>query len=329
MKKALLILFIGIVGNVFAQHPCTPPVININGSSWKCKGAPDTLTVSGPNGTTYAWDNGQTTTSIITYVNSNSTFYVVATNGGCSDTGYFKVTLRLPPAVTANSPASFCAGQPITLTASAIGSNPPFSYTWSTGQTGSSITINPGPVSTTTYTVFVSNGCSSAATTTAIPNVPNMFVCCNNTIVTGHDTMLIASSGSGMVKYQWSPSVTCLNPPLCDSVEVAPVVSTVYTVTGLDSLGCSAEREVTIFVGAAGIPSISGAGFVNVYPNPSSVEFTVNLQNKALLQVSDITGRVLFSEMENPGIVKFGEELTPGMYILFVDGKPATKLVKQ
>lgn len=326
MKKALLILLIGISNSVFAQHPCVPPVININGSSWECKGEIDTLTVSGPKGTTYMWNNGNTNTSIITYINANKTFYVIATNGGCSDTGYFTVTLRLPPSVRANPPSAFCAGNPITLTASATGTNPPFRYAWSTGQTGSSITINPGPDSTTTYTVVASNGCYGATTITITPEVPILYACCGNNISPGDSVLLITKGNS--VYYQWQPAVRCLNPPLCDSVEATPTVTTSYTVTGTDSLGCQADQILLITVSPAGVQSISGAKLVNVYPNPSSTEFTLSLQNKAFLQVADITGRILFSEMENAGNAAFGKELNPGIYFLIVDGKAVGKLVK-
>jgi hypothetical protein len=327
MKKLLLFLLIGISNSAFAQHPCVAPAININGASWKCKGERDTLTVNGPNGTTYVWDNGKTTISILTGdIDGDSTFYVVATNGGCSDTGYFTVVLRLPPIVRINPASLFCAGEPITLSASATGTNPPFTYIWSTGQTGTSITINPGPDTTTTYEVYASNGCSSVTAITITPGVPILSACCGNNISPG-DSVLLVTTGNSVV-YQWSPSVHCLNPPLCDSVEVAPAVTTSYTVTGLDSSGCQAEETLLIIVSPAGVSSISGNNFINIYPNPSSTEFAVNLQIKALLNVCDITGRILFSEMENPGNVTFGKELNPGIYFLFIDGEPAGKIVK-
>ena len=101
MRKLLLVLLVTVSLNVFAQKPCVGPADTIIGSSWKCKGVRDTLFVHGPSATTYLWSDGQTTTSIFTgRIDADSTFYVIGTNAGCSDTTYFNVTLRLPPTVS-------------------------------------------------------------------------------------------------------------------------------------------------------------------------------------------------------------------------------------
>ena len=178
----------------------------------------------------------------------------------------------------------------------------------------------------TTYTITVSNGCITTKTTTVTPDVPSISACCNTTIPLGDSTLLVAS-GSNMVYYSWTPGGICLSSN-CDSMEVAPTVTTTYTVSGIDSLGCSVQRVVTIVVGPASVPSISGTGFVNIYPNPSSTSFTVDLPTKAMIKVCDVTGRLLFSEIENAGTITFGKELNPGMYFLFIDGKPGVKVVK-
>ena len=78
-----------------------------------------------------------------------------------------------------------------------------------------------------------------------MPDIPVIAACCDKLILLGDDTIIMAS---GAISYQWSPAVKCLNPPLCDSVQVSPTVTTTYTVTGTDSLGCQSERLVTISV---------------------------------------------------------------------------------
>ena len=153
-----------------------------------------------------------------------------------------------------------------------------------------------------------------------------MSACCNTTIQPGHDTILTAY-GSGITNYSWAPSGTCLTPS-CDSVRVSPTITTSYTVTGIDSLGCPVQRILTVVVGSTSVPSISGTDFVNIYPNPSSTEFTVDLATKAQIKVCDVTGRLLFSKLENAGTITFGKELNSGMYFLFIDGKPGVKVVK-
>lgn len=111
-------------------------------------------------------------------------------------------------------------------------------------------------------------------------------------------------------------------------MKVQPIVTTTYTVTGTDTLGCQVQKTLTVIVGIAGINDISGNDFVSVYPNPSAYEFTVDLATKAMVKVCDVTGRLIFSKMENAGTITFGKELSPGIYFLYVDGKPGVKVVK-
>ena len=321
MKKIILLLFIIVSFNAFAQHPCTPPIVTIHGTSWKCKGVRDTLTVTGPNGTTYSWNNA---TYITGPIEADSTFYVIATNNGCSDTTYFTVVLRVAPAILITPPLIICGGGSALLKAVASGTGP-FTYLWSPGG-ATTDTLTVSPTSPTTFIVTVSNGCKTTKATLVTPDNPSLSACCNTTIKLGHDTILSASGG-GMQSYSWTPAGTCLTPS-CDSVRVSPTVTTTYTVTGTDTLGCQVQRLLTVVVGPAAIPYISQSDFVNIYPNPSSTSFTVDLKTKATIKVCDVTGRLLYSKIENAGTITFGKELNPGMYFLFIDGKPGVKVVK-
>ncbi len=224
--------------------PLPKPIIS--GTSMKCGGTRDTLTVSG--GTTYLWSNGKTTTNYITGpINGDSTITVIAYNSlGCSDTTRFKITEKIKPAIGTIQSLLSCHGSPVTFTAVASG-NGPFTYRWSNGQTTSSITVSDtGKV---TYTVTVSNGCPNTTTATVSPDVPALNACCNKIIILGDDT-IISASGPDIIKYQWvdSNNVICENPPVCSIVKVSPTVTTTYTVIGTDSLGCEPERVITIVV---------------------------------------------------------------------------------
>src|SRR5688572_22314969 len=105
----------------------------------------------------------------------------------------------LSPNVTASaSPAAICPGASSTLTAS--GAN---TYKWSTGQTGSTITVTPS--STTTYSVKGTNslGCSKTATVTVTVNpLPNVTASASpSAICKGASSTLTASDATS---YQWS-----------------------------------------------------------------------------------------------------------------------------
>lgn len=223
------------------------PTPLITGTRLKCHGVKDTLAVSG--GSTYIWSNGSTTTSYITgAIKADSIISVtVENNFGCAVKDTFNITLKNPPQITNISPASGeCGGHPATIGVTAKG-NGPFTYTWSPGgATSDSITVSPD--SATTYTVSISNGCKVSETVLVSPDYPAINACCNNTILLGDDTILSASGNA--IKYRWldSNEIICLDPPACDSVKVAPTVTTTYTVIGTDKEGCESERIITITV---------------------------------------------------------------------------------
>ena len=226
-------------------HVAPPVAPIISGTPSKCKGLTDTLFVSG--GSTYKWSNGNTSNTYITGpLDGDSTITVVDYNSiGCPDTAHYTITIAPSPSVTVTNPKS-CLNNPVVITATASGTGP-FTYSWSPGgQTNDSIIV---PDTNQTYTVTVSNGCKSSKIITLVSDVPILNACCDKTILEGDDTVIVAS-GDSIKSYSWAPTVTCLNPPICNSVKVTPTVTTTYTVTGTDSHGCETERIVTIIVDA-------------------------------------------------------------------------------
>lgn len=216
------------------------PIPVIKGESVKCEGISDTLTVSGGN--TYIWSNGNTTTTYASgNIEADSTIYVTVENSlGCAVTDSFKITVALPPTVSVTS-GIICLGQCTTLTATASGSGN--TYSWSNGGTSSNDTVCP--LSTTSYTVTVSNGCVAQAIANVKVYTPSSFyACCDTTIKEGDTAHLKASSDS---IYKWTPS-TGLNCDTCKNVFATPMVTTTYTITGTNSYGCKDERTVTVFV---------------------------------------------------------------------------------
>src|SRR6185436_18475936 len=67
------------------------------------------------------------------------------------------------------------------------------------------------------------------------------------TITMGGSTQL---NGSGGITYSWSPP-NDLNCPTCQNPIASPTVTTTYTLTVTDSLGCIATDTVTVFVDIA------------------------------------------------------------------------------
>jgi uncharacterized repeat protein (TIGR01451 family) len=134
------------------------PVAAVSGTLAICPGGSTTLTASG--GSTYKWSTGDTTAAVTLSPAVTTEFFVVATNGSCSDTAF--VTITVNPAVTATITGlqAICPGGSTTLTA--LGGS---TYRWSTGDTTAAITVSPSD--STLYTVIVSNaaGCADTVST--------------------------------------------------------------------------------------------------------------------------------------------------------------------
>lgn len=227
------------------------PSLMINGKRFRCAGGKDTITVnSSTNPTRYVWNNGQTNATIITGpVNDDTTFTVTAYNSlGCSVTDTFHVTGAGYPIVSLVYPEACGTGNHVTITADTAGGNGPYSYLWSNGSTSDTAVVNVDN-SGTIYTLTVTNqfGCLTTATATVVIDNPQLYACCNTTILLGGDTELLAS-GPGITNYSWTPPNSGLSCYNCPNPTASPTVTTTYTVSGTDSADCPIERTVTIVV---------------------------------------------------------------------------------
>jgi PKD repeat protein len=213
------------------------PNATISGPTTISAGQTITLSVPNVSGNTYSWSTGANTSSI--NVTLAGTYRVTVSRGNCSSTGSLVVNgsnCTVTPSVSGVS--SLCPNQSGTLTASATGSSP-FTFAWSTGSTAQTITIN----SAGSYTVTVTgNGGCTATSTRNVTLSPSATVSISgtNSICEGGFTTLTAS---GANTYSWSTGAAT------PSITVNPTVTTTYTVTGVNSSGCSgiASRIVTVF----------------------------------------------------------------------------------
>ena len=136
--------------------------------------------------------------------------------------------------------SSLCLGDTAILTASGG-----TTYSWSTGDTTSSITVIPS--SPSSYFVIVSNGpCSDTAQVSV--NVYSISVNAGaDTTITEGDKVLLHPVSGAAGSYSWQPSdgVSC---DTCKNPMVTPAVTTTYIVTVTDSNGCIAVDTITIYV---------------------------------------------------------------------------------
>jgi len=220
---------------------------SIAGNTTVCYGQNSILTASG--GTNYSWSTGATTSSITISQTSVTTYSVVAINGSCSDTT--SITVSIDPLMNTTIPSfSVCPGNPVQLNYTIGGGTPPYTYSWSTGATTSSITANP--TLTTTYTLSISDsiGCSASW---GIPVVvfatPTVTVNGNIILCSGDTTTLTANGG---VAYSWSTGTSS------SSIIVAPTANATYSVIGTNANGCNDTVSVSVTVSPPPTANITG-----------------------------------------------------------------------
>ena len=178
---------------------------------------------------------------------------------------------------------TICAGASVTL--QAVGG---LSYTWSNSDTGSVITVQP--TSTSVFIVTAKGGCGTASDTAVVTVdtgaqvltvLPSGLSFCS-----GQSATLFVSGGGSA--FTWSPAAG-LSATTGDSVIATPTVTSTYTVSGTDSIGCPATgtdviaiipapNTPTITISVTGDSLISSAGSYNQwYFNGQYIDSTRNV----------------------------------------------------
>ncbi|CAN5309778.1 hypothetical protein BH10BAC1_BH10BAC1_01610 [soil metagenome] len=245
MKKLILsslLVFSSVIMAMAAGHTVTITGININ-----CNGGCDgqaIATVSGGVGPfLYDWSPG---TPVGDGTNTISglcpgTYSVTVTDNSDMSTATASVVISEPTLLTTSisgGGVTICSGSCTTLTATATGGTPPYTFTWSPSGTMSPTYVVCPPTGAT-YTVVVTdmNGCTNTSITSIAATVVPVTVN-SPTICVG---MIATLTGGGASTYVWSTGATS------SVITVNPVITTSYTVTGT-SAGCTATAVSTVIV---------------------------------------------------------------------------------
>ncbi len=159
----------------------TQVTVTANGQSI-CFGQTSSITANASSGTapySYNWNNGafigQTYNSTPI---ASTTYSVTATDAhGCISLPDTAAIFILQPLAVSTAGTSICLGGSANLTASGIGGNGNYSYSWTPGNiTGSSISVSP--TASTSYTVTLTDGCTvvSAQDSAAVIIAPSPVV---------------------------------------------------------------------------------------------------------------------------------------------------------
>jgi hypothetical protein len=188
---------------------------------------------------TYAWSNGDVTSSVSSL--SAGSYSVTVTDGtGCQGSQSF--TISQPPALTLamSGTNSQCQGGPGSATASVQGGTGPYTYAWGGGQTTSSISnLSPG-----SYTVDVvdANGCDisgSVQVSGSAAVVASLAVVSSTCGSSNGEITVNVSSGTAPYSYAWSPNVST-------GATATGLTTGNYSVTITDANGCTTSQSASI-----------------------------------------------------------------------------------
>jgi hypothetical protein len=189
------------------------PTITAGSATTFCTGGSVTLTASA--GSAYLWSTNETTQSIS--VSAGGSYSVRTIANGCTSTVSAATAVTVTakpttPTITQGATASVCQDGTLNLTVASPLAG--YTYTWSTGTTGTSLSIPSSSVGSVSYTVTATNNtttCESDASTAttvtvnAPPTTPVITASGPTTFFTGASVTLTAPAGFG---YLWSNNET-------------------------------------------------------------------------------------------------------------------------
>ncbi len=245
-----------------------------------------TVSVTGGTGTyTYSWSPSGGSAASASGLAAGAYVVTVTDQNGCQDTANVFISSIGGPTinvVTLNN-VSCNGGSDGSITISASGANPPYSYSW-TPIGGNSVTASNLNAGTYTVTVTDNLGCvSSQSFTITQPNaiVPNATItpatCGNN----DGAISLNATGGVGPYTFQ-------LNPGNLSGTNITNLASGIYTLTITDANNCNYNGTVTV--------PVTGNLNVDITPTSAtiiqgdSIKLVVNAQTGYTYSWSPSTG---------------------------------------
>ena len=225
----------GVYRQIGTEFPERPTIV-VDGPAVLCPG--DSLTLTIEEGTFVRWSTGETTRSIT--VRDAGTYYVdvqIATN--CSVTSLpvsIDIGRPTPEIAAIGGSTTICDGETVTLEAPAGF----VSYTWSTGETTQSISVDQS--GEYFVTVLDTLGCTGESNrlTVVVRPLPQPVIVPEDILVCP-DEMITLQAPAGFVSYRWSNGAP--------THEITVQGPGVYTVTVVDEFGCegvSAERHIRL-----------------------------------------------------------------------------------
>lgn len=231
-------------------------------------------------------------------------------NGPLNDFWEFNTCDGLSTTLTSSGVTSFCNGNSTTLNASG-GSF----YSWSSGQTISSIVVSPTSSITYSVTISDSSSCSKVDSIKIVvfplPATPTISV---------NGVVLMSSSSSGN---QWYLNGNPING--ATSQFYTATQNGFYTVCVTDVNGCSACSPVLNFTSTGTIENNLNLS-INISPNPTTGIFQITSGELRItnIEIVNVLGEKVYTRDEGRGISGWGNTNRPITQLpINLSGKPS------
>ncbi|PBQ30700.1 hypothetical protein CNR22_02565 [Sphingobacteriaceae bacterium] len=220
------------------------PAVSVNASSTLVC-AFGSATITGSGASSYSLNSISVGSLSVVNPSVNSTYTLSgASSAGCISSTLVTINTNSLPVITINqSSSAICAQSAITFTASGA-----TNFLWTNGPANAVATFTPAAPSVyTVQGIDINNACVTTKTVLiAVNPLPTVTIAGNNTLCAGTTLTLQAS---GAISFAWS------NGSFSNLISETPLVSTVYSVTGTNSLYCSSSASLAVTVYS--LPSIS------------------------------------------------------------------------
>ncbi len=202
---------------------------------------------------TYTWSTTQPHAAFANNLYAGNYSVTVADANNCSSSVAVTLSDPDPIVVTTNLQGATCYNTTAAVTATVTGGTAPYNYLMN-GVASDSAFFTALPAGDYVLLAIDVNGCQGAVSLNITAPDP-IFVdlsATQQTILTGMETQLVATTDPGVViiHYEWSPDTvfglnSCVD---CADPFVAPLTTTIFTVTVMNSDSCYASDTLTIYV---------------------------------------------------------------------------------
>lgn len=300
----------------------TPLFLLPDSRAVRCFGAADgmaSIVASGGAGAyTYSWNN-QELTDTITMLPAGVYSVTVTDLNGCS-AAETEILVSSPPVMIleVDSPAILCADMEGNTVADASGGTAPYTYQWSTGETGPELISLAGIF---TVSVTDAQGCQEIQTIEIQEaSAVNALITIQaaTSVMTADGAVWVTTVSGGVAPYSflWNNGAT--------TQSLENIFPGEYSLSITDAAGCVWVFTRTVSVESA-TNDLERSGFQGrIVPNPSASNAVLWLEvhqaQPLEITVSDVLGRVLSSKTEffqtGKGVFELPEGLLAGMYWL-------------